>query len=94
MCKWLDTASFDTCTVPQVYWKDQHDKFPEGGKMSQHLELLKVGDTIEVRGAHVAGACLCSPQIDPTHSHSTHSTQVRPSGTAEDPLTHHGLGCF
>ena len=35
--------------LTQVYWKGQHEKFLEGGKMSQHLELLAVGDTIEVK---------------------------------------------
>lgn len=30
--------------------KNTHPKFPEGGKMSQHLESLKIGDTIDVRG--------------------------------------------
>lgn len=34
----------------QVYFKNVHPKFPEGGKMSQHLESLKIGDTIDVRG--------------------------------------------
>ncbi|KAI6189612.1 NADH-cytochrome b5 reductase 3 isoform X1 [Aphelenchoides bicaudatus] len=34
----------------KVYFKDQHPKFPEGGKMSQHLESLKIGDTIDFRG--------------------------------------------
>lgn len=34
----------------QVYFKDVHPKFPEGGKMSQYLESLKVGDHIDVRG--------------------------------------------
>lgn len=27
-----------------------HPKFPDGGKMSQHLESLALGDTIDVRG--------------------------------------------
>jgi cytochrome-b5 reductase len=27
-----------------------HPKFPEGGKMSQHLENMKIGDTIDFRG--------------------------------------------
>jgi cytochrome-b5 reductase len=27
-----------------------HPKFPEGGKMSQHLDSLKIGDKIEMRG--------------------------------------------
>jgi cytochrome-b5 reductase len=36
--------------VVKVYFKNVHPRFPEGGKMSQHLESLKIGDTIEVRG--------------------------------------------
>ena len=34
----------------QVYFKGVHPKFPDGGKMSQHLEGLALGDTIDVRG--------------------------------------------
>lgn len=34
----------------QVYFKNVHPKFPEGGKMSQYLENMKLGDTIDVRG--------------------------------------------
>lgn len=34
----------------QVYFKDTHPKFPAGGKMSQYLENMKIGDTIEFRG--------------------------------------------
>ena len=36
--------------VIKVYFKDVHPKFPEGGKMSQYLESLSIGDTIEVKG--------------------------------------------
>ncbi|XP_063237218.1 NADH-cytochrome b5 reductase 3 isoform X2 [Bacillus rossius redtenbacheri] len=36
--------------VIKVYFKNVHPKFPEGGKMSQYLENMKVGDTIDVRG--------------------------------------------
>lgn len=36
--------------VIKVYFKNVHPKFPEGGKMSQHLESLAIGDTIEVSG--------------------------------------------
>jgi cytochrome-b5 reductase len=36
--------------VVKVYFKDVHPKFPEGGKMSQHLEHLQLGETIEVSG--------------------------------------------
>ncbi|EAW91454.1 cytochrome b5 reductase 1, isoform CRA_d [Homo sapiens] len=33
-----------------VYLKGVHPKFPEGGKMSQYLDSLKVGDVVEFRG--------------------------------------------
>ncbi|KAK2580151.1 hypothetical protein KPH14_012424 [Odynerus spinipes] len=36
--------------VIKVYFKNVHPKFPEGGKMSQHLENMKIGDTIDIRG--------------------------------------------
>ncbi|XP_001601440.1 NADH-cytochrome b5 reductase 2 isoform X1 [Nasonia vitripennis] len=36
--------------VVKVYFKNVHPKFPEGGKMSQHLESLKVGETVDFRG--------------------------------------------
>lgn len=36
--------------VIKVYFKDVHPKFPEGGKMTQYLESLNIGDTIDVRG--------------------------------------------
>lgn len=34
----------------QIYFKGVHPKFPEGGKMSQYLEDMKIGDTIHFRG--------------------------------------------
>ncbi|PNJ00639.1 CYB5R1 isoform 5, partial [Pan troglodytes] len=36
--------------VIKVYLKGVHPKFPEGGKMSQYLDSLKVGDVVEFRG--------------------------------------------
>ncbi|CAN0089370.1 unnamed protein product, partial [Phaeothamnion confervicola] len=36
--------------VIKVYFPDVHPKFPAGGKMSHHLEGLKIGDTIAMRG--------------------------------------------
>ncbi|XP_023077597.1 NADH-cytochrome b5 reductase 3 isoform X4 [Piliocolobus tephrosceles] len=36
--------------VIKVYFKDTHPKFPAGGKMSQYLESMQIGDTIEFRG--------------------------------------------
>ncbi|XP_042324314.1 NADH-cytochrome b5 reductase 3-like isoform X2 [Sceloporus undulatus] len=36
--------------VVKIYFKGVHPKFPDGGKMSQYLESLKTGDTIDFRG--------------------------------------------
>lgn len=36
--------------VIKVYFKGVHPRFPDGGKMSQHLESLEIGDSIDVRG--------------------------------------------
>jgi len=36
--------------VIKVYHANVHPKFPEGGKLTQYLESLPVGDTIDVRG--------------------------------------------
>lgn len=36
--------------VIKVYFKNVHPRFPDGGKMTQHLESLKIGDTIKIRG--------------------------------------------
>ncbi|CAB3228535.1 unnamed protein product [Arctia plantaginis] len=36
--------------VIKVYFKNVHPKFPDGGKMSQYLESMKLNDTIDVRG--------------------------------------------
>ncbi|XP_063072082.1 NADH-cytochrome b5 reductase 3 [Engraulis encrasicolus] len=36
--------------VVKIYFRDVHPKFPEGGKMSQYLESLQVGDVVDFRG--------------------------------------------
>ncbi|XP_066446957.1 NADH-cytochrome b5 reductase 3 [Eleutherodactylus coqui] len=36
--------------VVKIYFKGIHPKFPDGGKMSQYLEGLRVGETIDFRG--------------------------------------------
>lgn len=43
-----DLGVFRLCI--KVYFKDTHPRFPDGGVMSQHIESLKVGDSIDVRG--------------------------------------------
>lgn len=34
----------------KVYFRGVHPSFPDGGKMSQHLDEMKIGDTIDFRG--------------------------------------------
>jgi cytochrome-b5 reductase len=36
--------------VIKVYKKNVHPKFPEGGKMSQHLDSLEIGDYMDFKG--------------------------------------------
>lgn len=36
--------------VVKVYFKNSHPRFPDGGKMSQYLNDMKIGDKIDVRG--------------------------------------------
>ncbi|KFO08224.1 NADH-cytochrome b5 reductase 3, partial [Balearica regulorum gibbericeps] len=36
--------------VVKIYLRGVHPKFPDGGKMSQYLDSLKIGDTIDFRG--------------------------------------------
>ncbi|KAJ8388590.1 hypothetical protein AAFF_G00131550 [Aldrovandia affinis] len=36
--------------VVKIYYRNVNPKFPEGGKMSQYLESLRIGDTIDFRG--------------------------------------------
>ncbi|NXE04571.1 NB5R3 reductase, partial [Lophotis ruficrista] len=36
--------------VIKIYFRGVHPKFPDGGKMSQYLDSLKIGDTIDFRG--------------------------------------------
>lgn len=36
--------------VVKVYFKNVHPKFPDGGKMSQYLESMSIGDYMDVRG--------------------------------------------
>ncbi|KAF8652992.1 hypothetical protein HU200_062427 [Digitaria exilis] len=34
----------------KVYFKDEHPKFPSGGRMTQHLDALPVGSYVDVKG--------------------------------------------
>lgn len=43
----ITTCIFIFC---KVYFKDVNPKFPAGGKMSQYLDSLDIGDYVDVRG--------------------------------------------
>jgi nitrate reductase (NAD(P)H) len=43
-----DLGYFDL--VVKIYRAGEHPRFPHGGKMSQHLDSLAIGDSIEVKG--------------------------------------------
>lgn len=43
-----DLGHFDL--LIKVYFPNVHPKFPEGGKLSQHMERLQIGDSIDVKG--------------------------------------------
>lgn len=36
--------------VIKVYFKNVHPKFPNGGMLTQYIDSLKIGDTIDIRG--------------------------------------------
>lgn len=36
--------------VVKIYYKNVHPRFPDGGKMTQYLDELKIGDYMDVRG--------------------------------------------
>lgn len=36
--------------IIKIYFKNVHPSYPEGGKMTQYLENMKIGDTILFRG--------------------------------------------
>jgi cytochrome-b5 reductase len=43
-----DLGHFDL--MIKVYHRNVHPRFPEGGKLTQYMETMKIGDTIDVRG--------------------------------------------
>ncbi|XP_057664968.1 NADH-cytochrome b5 reductase 3-like isoform X2 [Diorhabda carinulata] len=36
----------------KIYFRNVHPKFPAGGKFTQHLESLKIGDVVQISGPH------------------------------------------
>lgn len=46
----MDSPNGEFTLVVKIYKAGQHPKFPEGGKLSQFLGALKIGEIITVRG--------------------------------------------
>ena len=43
--------------VIKVYYKDTNPRFPDGGKMSQHLACLKIGESILMKVSYLMINC-------------------------------------
>jgi cytochrome-b5 reductase len=48
-----DDAGFVELVV-KVYFRGVHEKFPDGGVMSQYMEAMAVGDLVRTRAAVLA----------------------------------------
>ena len=66
--------------VIKVYFKDTHPKFPDGGKMSQHLEALQIGDKMSMRGPKGSLTYKGRGHIDITSRGDTTSRKVHTIG--------------
>jgi len=82
----IDVLSSDFVDSVQIYFKNVHPKFPAGGKMSQHLDSLQIGDFIDVRGPNgllvYNGRGLNLYRLVSTFTHFTSSVITGP--TSED----------
>lgn len=80
--------------VIKVYKGGVHPKFPEGGKMSQHLDSLKIGDTVAMRGPkghmtyHKNGNFTVFPILkkDPTQQRTAKRFGMIAGGTGITPM--------
>ena len=78
--------------VIKVYKAGVHPKFPAGGKMSQHLDSLKVGDTVDMRGPkghldyHKNGSFTIHPlrKRDPSEERKAKHFGMIAGGTGEE----------
>lgn len=78
--------------VIKVYKANVHPKFPEGGKMSQHLDSLKIGETIEMKGPKghmeylMGGSFTVKPLGKPKESRQTNQIIMIAGGTGITPM--------
>lgn len=74
--------------VIKVYKAGVHPKFPDGGKMSQHLDSLKLGDTVDMRGPKGETCCLSTHDVYMRLARATYLLQSEERETIQ---THDGL---
>ena len=70
--------------IIKVYFKDVHPKFAEGGKMSQHLDGMDVGQSIDFRGPN-NGLLTCTRDAVALPSGRTRSPILTLRGSKECP---------
>eukprot|EP00898_Chlorokybus_atmophyticus_P002635 jgi/Chlat1/3372/Chrsp23S00270 len=73
--------------VVKVYFKGVNERFPDGGIMSQYLESLCIGDTIDVKGplGHVHYLSRGNFTVDREPKHATHISMIA-GGTGITPM--------
>jgi cytochrome-b5 reductase len=78
--------------VIKVYKAGVHPNFPDGGKMSQHLDSLKIGDTIDMKGpkGHMeykkGGKFTVKPLGKPMEARQTNQIIMIAGGTGITPM--------
>ena len=64
----LDSGAGYVDFVIKVYFANVHPRFPEGGKLTQHLERMNIGDKIAVKGP--LGEYIFHPANPPSFTHT------------------------
>lgn len=78
--------------VIKIYKAGVHPKFPEGGKMSQHLDSLEIGDLMEMKGpkGHLdykkGGNFTVKPLGKPMETRQTNQILMIAGGTGITPM--------
>lgn len=72
-----------------MYYKNSHPSYPEGGKMSQYLDNMAIGDTIDFRGPNGllvykgnGTGCVCASVCALKHVECVESEEKKAAGTS------------